>query len=212
METQGQETHAVELTQETELALMQQIQEGDRGAFTTLFNQLRQRVCHHAHTLLQSEADAEDIAQEVFATLYTKSDLFRGESAVSTWLYRVTVNTALSLKRYRQRRHTLSIEDLEKDVVQHWTGDETLGVGAFDEGLIKAEALRQLRQAIEALSPLDRAVVVLADLQGQSNRVTGESLGLSEAAVKSRRHRARLQLREQLTTPVSGPLPRPEVA
>lgn len=212
MQTHEQKTHAAKRTRENELALMQQVQNGDHDAFATLFDQFRQRVCHHAHTLLQSEADAEDIAQEVFATLYTKSDLFRGESAVSTWLYRVTVNTALSLKRYRQRRPTQHVEELHEEVLQRWSEDETLGSGALDEELVKAETLQQLRQAIEALPPLDRAVIVLADLQGQSNRDTGESLGLSEAAVKSRRHRARLQLREWLTAPTENLRRLPDVA
>ncbi len=203
MQIQGQNTDPVEMTRETELELMQHIQEGDHDAFAVLFDQFRQRVCQHAHALLQSEADAEDIAQEVFTTLYTKSDLFRGESAVSTWLYRVTVNTALSLKRYRQRRHTRHVEDLEQDVFEQWAGGKILRLDELDEGLIKAESLQQLRQAIEMLSPLDRAVIALADLQGQSNRATGDMLGLSEAAVKSRRHRARLQLREVLTAQAS---------
>ncbi len=204
MKIHKQETHAAELTRETELTLMQQVQDGDHDAYAALFKQFRKRVCQHAHALLQSEADAEDIAQEVFATLFAKSDLFRGESAVSTWLYRVTVNTALSLKRYRQRRPTQRVEELEMDILQQRAGEEALRSDAVDEGFIRAEALQQLRCAIEALPPLDRAVIVLADLQGQSSRATGESLGLSEAAVKSRRHRARLQLRERLTASAEG--------
>ncbi|WP_179137456.1 RNA polymerase sigma factor [Candidatus Entotheonella palauensis] len=185
------------MTRDTELALMQQVQDGDHEAFETLFTCFRQRVSHQAHALLQSEADAEDIVQEVFAALYTKSDAFRGESAVSTWLYRVTVNAALSQKRYRQRRRTLSVEDLEQDIQPRWI--ESDGPDNLDQHVIAAERLQRLRQAIEELSPVDRAVIVLGDLQGQSNQITGDVLGLSEAAVKSRRHRARLDLREKLT-------------
>ncbi len=183
---------------------MQQVREGDQEAFATLFTCFRQRVCHQAHALLQSEADAEDIAQEVFVTLYTKSDAFRGESAVSTWLYRVTVNAALSQKRYRQRRRTLSVEDLDQDAQRRWTslGTSSEGAGDLDQHVIATERVQRLRQAIEELAPVDRAVIVLGDLRGQSNQSTGEILGLSEAAVKSRRHRARLYLREKLTSEV----------
>ncbi len=199
MKTQGQKELADTPTREDELALIEQVQEGDQRAFTTLFNRYRQRVGQHAQTLMQCEADAEDILQDVFTTLYAKSEAFRGESAVSTWLYRVTVNTALSLKRYRQRRRTLSLDDLDRDVRQRWTGRAAPGSDTLDEGLIKAEMLQRLQLAIENLSPLDRAVVTLGELQGHSNRTTGEMLGLSEAAVKSRRHRVRLHLRQAVT-------------
>ncbi|ETX00196.1 MAG: hypothetical protein ETSY1_12110 [Candidatus Entotheonella factor] len=188
------------LTRDAELALMQQLQDGNHEAFTTLFTRFRQRVSHHAHALLQSEADAEDIVQEVFTTLYTKSDAFRGESAVSTWLYRVTVNAALSQKRYRQRRRTSSFEDLEHDMKRRaeW-GAERDHPDDLDQHVMAAERLQRLRQAIAELSPMDRAVIVLGDLQGHSNQMTAEMLGLSESAVKSRRHRARLDLRDKLT-------------
>ncbi len=194
-----QERPAV-LTREAELALMQQVRDGDHEAFTTLFTCFRQRVSHQAQALLQSEADAEDIVQEVFATLYTKSKAFRGESAVSTRLYRVTVNAALSQKRYQQRRRTLSVEDLEHEEPQYWAGLRTKPEGSddLDQHVIASERVQQLRQAIDELSPIDRAVIVLGDLQGQSNQSTADMLGLSEAAVKSRRHRARLDLRDKL--------------
>ena len=196
MTIQGQEKPVV-LTREAELALMQQVQEGDHEAFAALFTCFRQRVGQQAHALLQSEADAEDIVQEVFATLYAKSDAFRGESAVSTWLYRVTVNAALSQKRYCQRRRTLSVEDLEPGAQQRWQ-QRWEGADGPEQHVIAAERVQRLRQAIEELPPMDREVVVLGDLQGQSNQTTGDILGLSEAAVKSRRHRARLDLREKL--------------
>ncbi len=204
MKIQEQEKTAG-LTREAELTLMEQVRGGDHEAFATLFSRFRQRVGHQAHALLQSEADAEDIVQEVFATLYTKSDTFRGQSAVSTWLYRVTVNAALSQHRYRQRRQTLSLEELKEDVqpVDIEWGAGSDGREDLEQQVIATERVKLLRRAIDELSPIDRAVIVLGDLQGQSNQSTGDMLGLSEAAVKSRRHRARLYLREKLMADVS---------
>lgn len=73
MKTQGQDEDTVDLAQETELALMQQVRDGDHEAFTRLFTCFRQRVRRHAHALLQSAADAEDIVQDVFTALYTQN-------------------------------------------------------------------------------------------------------------------------------------------
>lgn len=201
MRIQGQEK-AVVLTREAEQALMQQVRDGDHEAFATLFTCFRQRVGDQAHAMLQSEADAEDIVQEVFATLYSKSDTFRGEAAISTWLYRVTVNAALSQKRYRQRRQTLSLDEFEwQQPRMRWKAGLD-GPDDVEQHVMASERIQRLRQAIEELSPMDRAVVVLGVLRGQSNQSIGDTLGLSEAAVKSRRHRARLYLREKLMAEV----------
>ncbi|PON16876.1 hypothetical protein C2W62_16175 [Candidatus Entotheonella serta] len=111
----------------------------------------------------------------------------------------------MSQHRYRQRRQTLSLEELKEDVQ---TVDIEWGAGSdgredLEQQVIATERVKLLRRAIDELSPIDRAVIVLGDLQGQSNQSTGDMLGLSEAAVKSRRHRARLYLREKLMADVS---------
>ena len=137
----------------------------------------------------------------MFLTLYEKASTFRGDAALTTWLYRLTANAALGRLRHRKRHPEVSMDDylpqfrddghhLVRPVVD-WSSDLERGVAS--------EELRQLlHQAIEELPPLDRAVLVLSDFEELSNRDIGDALGLSVPAVKSRLHRARLFLRGKL--------------
>ncbi len=180
--------------------LMQQVQAGDVTAFEVLFERHSPRIYRQAMYLLGNEAEAEEIMQEVFLTLYEKAQTFRGDSAVSTWLYRLTTNAAISRLRRRTRRQEVLIDDYlpqfiedghhrERPIID-WSHD-------LESALVREQSCQLLRQAIETLRPLDKAVVVLNDLEGLSQRETGAILGLSVPAVKSRLHRARLFLRGQ---------------
>ena len=182
--------------------LVQRVQAGNTEAFETLFKRYNVRVYQQAMHLLGNEAEAEEIMQEVFLTLYEKAHTFRAEAAFSTWLYRLTVNAALSRLRRRMRRPEVSMEEhlpqfhddghhLVRPVVD-WSQN-------LERDVAQQEVRRLLREAIEQLRPIDKAVVVLSDLEELSNREVGDVLGLSVSAVKSRLHRARLLLRGKLT-------------
>lgn len=182
--------------------LMEQLQAGDAAAFEVLFRRYADQVSRQAMHLLGNEAEAEEVTQEVFLTLYEKAATFRGDAALTTWLYRLTANAALGRLRHRRRHPEVLIDDylpqfgddghhLERPVVD-WSHDL--------ERCVAGEELRQLlHQAIEELPPLDRTVLVLSDIEELSNRDIGDALDLSVAAVKARLHRARLFLRAKLT-------------
>lgn len=182
--------------------LVLRVQAGNTEAFETLFKRYNVRVYQQAMHLLGNEAEAEEIMQEVFLTLYEKAHTFRAEAAFSTWLYRLTVNAALSRLRRRMRRPEVSMEEhlpqfhddghhLVRPVVD-WSQN-------LERDVAQQEVRRLLREAIEQLRPIDKAVVVLSDLEELSNREVGDVLGLSVSAVKARLHRARLLLRGKLT-------------
>ena len=173
--------------------LMQAAQAGDDVAFETLFQRYQAKVYRQAWSLLGDDADAEEVTQEVFLTLHRKALTFRGASAFSTWLYRVTANAALSRLRWR-RRQTVSLEQVATTY-----GASRLHAPAAEYDAIRAESRAYLRQALEALRPLDQAIVVLSDLEGLTNRETGHVLGLSLSAVKARRYRAHQALKIHLT-------------
>jgi RNA polymerase sigma-70 factor (ECF subfamily) len=192
---QGLQSDAVEVQ------LLNKVQAGDAAAFEALFKRYSIKVYRQAMHLLGNEAEAEEVMQEVFLTVYEKANTFRGDAAFSTWLYRLTVNTALSRLRRRQRRPEIFMDDylprfqdnghhLVRPVVD-WSHD-------LESDFARAETQRLLRQAIEALRPTDKAVVVLSDLEGFSQQEIGAVLGLSVSAVKARLHRARLFLRGRL--------------
>jgi RNA polymerase sigma-70 factor (ECF subfamily) len=182
--------------------LLQHFQAGDREAFDALFRRHVASVYQRAVRLLDRAEEAEEVVQEVFLALYEKAQTFRGEAALSTWLYRLTTNAAISKLRQRQRRVEISLEDYlprfqedghhEVRPVIDWSL-------TCEERLANAEQQQILHQAIAQLSALDKAVVVLSDLEELSNQEIGETLGLTVAAVKARLHRARLVLRAKLT-------------
>jgi RNA polymerase sigma-70 factor (ECF subfamily) len=184
-----------------ELSLMQHVQAGDAEAFAILFQRYVTKVYRQAVCLLSNPAEAEEVTQEVFLALYEKAHTFRGEAALSTWLYRLTANAALSRLRRRRRRREIALEDYLprfQENGRHLVRPVMNQAHDFDERLASAEAHRLLQEAIDQLRPVDQAVVVLNDLEGFSHREIGEALGLSVSAVKARLHRARLFLRGRL--------------
>jgi RNA polymerase sigma-70 factor (ECF subfamily) len=184
-----------------DVMLVRRVQEGDAEAFAVLFRQYGAKVSRQARHLLSNETEAEEVVQEVFLTLFEKARMFRGDAALSTWLYRLTANAALSRLRRRNRRPEVARDDymprfrddghhLVQPVVD-WSQD-------LERCFATAEMCRLVRQAIAELPPLDKTVVVLSDLEELSNQEIGEVLGLSVPAVKARLHRARLFLRGKL--------------
>lgn len=191
----------------TDHRLVQRVQAGDTEAFELLFKRYNVRVYHQAMHLLNNEAEAEEIMQEVFLTLYEKAHTFRAEAAFSTWLYRLTANAALSRLRRRKRRPEVSMEEhlprfredghhLVRPIVD-WSQN-------LENKASQQEISRLLRQAIEQLRPIDKSVLVLSDLEGLSNQEVGDVLGLSVSAVKSRLHRTRMFLRGQLSATLAS--------
>ena len=184
-----------------EQELVQRLQAGDAEAFDSLFRQYFGKVFRQATHLLGNAAEAEEVVQEVFLAVYEKAQTFRGDAAFTTWLFRLTTNAAFSRLRRRKRSHEVAIEDylpqfrpdghhLVRPVVD-WSAN-------LEERLADAQLQQLLRQAIELLQPLDKAVLVLSDFEDLSNKEIGEALGLTVLAVKARLHRARLFLRGQL--------------
>ena len=184
-----------------EQEFVRRIQAGDGTAFDVLFQQHWGKVFQQATRLVGNAAEAEEVVQDVFLTVYEKLHTFRGEAAFTTWLFRLTANAALSRLRRRKRRQEVAMEEylpqfrpdghhLLRPVVD-WSAN-------LEARLADAQVQQLLRQAIELLQPLDKAVLVLSDLEDRSNKEIGEALGLTVLAVKARLHRARLFLRGQL--------------
>jgi len=183
--------------------LIQRLQAGHVDAFAGLFEHYSPQIYRQAVHFLGNEAEAEEVMQEVFLTLYEKASTFRGEAALSTWLYRLTANTSISRLRRRSRQQEVSLEAYlpqfsddghhRERPVRDWSDD-------IERTMVREESCQLLREAIDKLRPLDKAVVVLSDLEELPQRETADILGLSLAAVKARLHRAHLFLRSQLET------------
>jgi len=177
------------------------VKTGDHEAFDALFQRHFPTVYRQAFRVVGNQAEAEEVVQEVFLTLYEKAQTFRGASAFSTWLYRITINAALSKLRRRKRREELSLDDylprfredghhLVRPVVD-WSNE-------LEGRLAKEQIYRLIQDALDQLPPVDKAVVLLSDVEGLSDREIGTTLGLTVSAVKARLHRSRLVLRGKL--------------
>jgi len=184
-----------------ERELVRRCKGGDPVAFEALFNRHMAMVYRQAIRMLGNPVEAEEVVQEVFVTVYKKINMFRGEAAFSTWLYRLTANAAITKLRKRKRSREVSIEDYlptfeenghyQARPVVDWSND-------LEKTMATRETQAIIREALEMLPPVDKAVVVLSDLEELSNRDIAKALGLTVPAVKARLHRARLFLRGKL--------------
>lgn len=148
-------------------------------------------VYNVAYRMMGNPEDAEEVAQEAFLSAYRAFPRFRGQSRVTTWLYRITVNAALMRLRKSRRGDALTRTGLEDVEVVDW--------GTPEDAAANSELGQRLREGIARLDPDLRAAVVLRDVEGLSNSEAAEVLGISVSAFKSRLHRARVLLRTYLT-------------
>ncbi len=175
---------------ERETFLLARAREGDLDAFTEFVRLFERRIRVVLSRLLDDERDVDEAAQDTFVQAWRNLHRFRGEAAPFTWLYRIAVNEAL--QRTRRKRLELSPLDPE-DVEQRAQG----GAGrtpAADAEAADREALAFLTARMRALPEEARVPLVLRDIEGWSYEEVAAVLDLSVAAVKSRIHRARLQL------------------
>jgi len=166
----------------------------------TVFQDYAPRVYNLARRILGNDADAEDVTQDVLLQVVRKLDSFRGESAFPTWLHRVTVNAALAHRRKASSRQEKTVaEPLEAfiDDGQQFLSLRPWGVTP-DAAAMDRETHQLVEDAIAELPDTFRDVYVLADVEGLSNAEIGDIVGLSVPAVKSRLHRARLEMRNRL--------------
>jgi RNA polymerase sigma-70 factor (ECF subfamily) len=158
------------------------------------------RVYSMARRMVRNDVDAEDLTQDVLLQVVRKLPSFRGESALPTWLHRITVNAALSHRRKRAVREEHRVRGAFERLVEqeHDGGACPRHPPAPDEQMVLHETRQLIDRAIASLPPVYRRVFVLADVEGLPNGAIAETLGLSLPATKSRLHRARQLMREVL--------------
>jgi|SRR5271165_4296181 len=179
----------------TEAEAIRRAQAGDAAAFEHLFQLHSRRVYALCLRMVGNPADAEDLAQEAFLQLFRKIATFRGESAFSTWLHRMTVNVVLM----RLRKKSLPTDSLEESLEpdSESTGPKR-DVGAPDLRLSGAVDRVNLERSIEKLPPGYRTVFILHDVQGYEHNEIADIMGCSVGNSKSQLHKARTRLRELL--------------
>ena len=184
---------------ELDQQLIGQLQRRETGAADALATIYGPMIHQLAFRYMKSWEDAEEVAQDVMMKVVRRIDAFRGDSALSSWIYRITFNTAMS--RLRNSKHSRPLEvrqaDLAKDdslepfEIPDWSG---LG----DDAVMRAEMRKALASALTELPAVYRAPVVLRDIQGLSTQEASKVLNVKTQTLKSRLHRGRMMLRERL--------------
>jgi len=193
------------MTDPTEGELIDRLRRRDTGALEILMQRHAARVYRVALGVTRSEADAEEVAQDVFLSLFEKIGAFEERAALGTWLYRVATNHALLRRRGKRLELEVSLEDQLPTFKDdgHRAGDRSFLLADWsasaEEGMLSGETQALVRRALDLLPPHYRTVVVLRDIEELSNEEAALILNEPVSSVKSRLHRARMALREQLT-------------
>jgi RNA polymerase sigma-70 factor, ECF subfamily len=169
--------------------------QGRTAAFGELVRRYQDRLYNSIYRVVDNAEDAYDVVQEAFLNAYQSLNSFKGDAEFFTWLYRIAFNSAISLKR--KRKAVLRFE---------WGRDEKSGPEPLDESVFsrpgasmeRIEEDASLQAALNRLSPEHRAVLVLKDLEGQKYEDIADILDVPIGTIRSRLHRARLELRELL--------------
>ena len=187
-----------------DLDLLASVGQGGSEALETLATRYGQKILRLALGVTRNRADAQEVVQDVLLTLARKGETFAGRSALWSWIHRITVNVALSKRRGKRHAVETSLEELLPTVQGdgHRVGDHAWFLADRSQGpaedFLSGERRRVLTRAIDGLPAHYRAVLVLRDVEGLSTRSAAKLLDDSVASVKSRLHRARTVLREQL--------------
>ncbi|MGO9834114.1 MAG: sigma-70 family RNA polymerase sigma factor [Polyangiaceae bacterium] len=188
------------LPDDTDARLVERLVARDERAFTTLVRAYERRVFALVLRMIGNRAEAEDLAQEVFVQVFKAIGSFRGESKLSTWIYRIAINLCKNRSKYLRVRHAGQEEQL--DALQDHVpmgdakGASLTRVERPDEMAAGKQVERIVQDAILELEPSFRECLVLRDVEDLSYEEIGAITGLPEGTVKSRIHRARAQLKE----------------
>lgn len=178
-----------------EQQLVNRLEEEDPDAVRELYRQYRPRVFSVVRSNVDTEWDAEEVTQDVLWKVYNKIDMFRQNSKLWTWMYRIAVNEARMKTRKTDRRprpvesDTLSALLEQMDRERHRRPDETVAL---------QDVLETVQEYLEESKETNREIFLALDFDGRSKADVGEEFDLSESAVKARLHRMRVGLREKL--------------
>ena len=189
--------------------LLSRLQAGDEQALSDLADEFGTKIYQLAFRYLRNKEDAEEVTQDVLFKVYRKVGEFRGDAALSSWIYRITFNAAMSRLRTAQYQRTQAEERREA------ANDSAAGDAArpsevadwsdlADEQVLRSQLRQRVMRAILALPAIYRAPVMLRDIQGMSTEEASAMLRVKDQTLKSRLHRGRLILRKQLADFAGG--------
>jgi RNA polymerase sigma-70 factor, ECF subfamily len=187
--------------------LLKRLQAGDERAVAELADAYGTKIYQLAFRYLRNKEDAEEVTQDVLMKVHRKVDAFRGDAALSSWIYRITFNAAMSrLRTARYQRSQDEARQADADAEQQTPSRADVAdlSDMADERVLRSQLRRRVLRAILALPAIYRAPVVLRDLHGMSTEEASAMLHVKDQTLKSRLHRGRLILRKQLADFAGG--------
>ena len=189
--------------------LIARLQADDEGAVQQLAERYSHRIYQLALRYMKNPEDAEEVTQDVLMKVYRKIDRFRGDAALSSWIYRITFNTAMSRLRTQQAARAA---ERERDRAEATASAAERGVPPDpadwsrmpDEELLRVQLRQAVAAALEEIPEIYRAPVVLRDIEGLSTLEASVRLRVKDQTLKSRLHRGRLMLRGRLAAFATG--------
>ena len=188
--------------------LLSRLQSGDERALAELADAYGTKIYQLAFRYLRNKEDAEEVTQDVLFKVYRKVGEFRGDAALSSWIYRITFNAAMSRVRTAQFQRSqeddrqMASDDSESSSASQ--PDIADWSNMADERVLRSQLRRRVLRAILALPAIYRAPVMLRDIQGMSTEEASAMLRVKDQTLKSRLHRGRLILRKQLADFAGG--------
>lgn len=184
--------------------LVRRLRARDEDAFTELVRTYQHNVFNVVFHILNDRAEAEDVAQEVFITVFKHIDGFRGESKLSTWMYRIATNHARNRVKYlarRSQRNHQALQDTSDGALHDAVGPK---IADPHEAAIGKELREIIEEGLAELNEIHRTIIVLRDVEHMSYAEIGEVVELPEGTVKSRLFRARSALKQYLDSRYDG--------
>lgn len=179
-------------------ALIRQVRDGKDEAFNLLVRRYQNRVYSLVHRIVNIPQEVEDVAQEVFVTLYRSLPNFRGDCAFSTWLYRVTVNHCKNRLKYLQRRNFHRAQEIEETAEKDFQAHTSMALADPEQQLIGRQLEECIQRELNQLEEEYRIVLILRDIEHLAYEEISEITELPLGTVKSRLHRARSALKERM--------------
>ncbi|HZR24114.1 MAG TPA: sigma-70 family RNA polymerase sigma factor [Vicinamibacterales bacterium] len=190
--------------------LLERLQAGEAGALGDLADAYSSKIYQLAFRYLRNKEDAEEVTQDVLFKVYRKVGAFRGDAALSSWIYRITFNAAMSRLRTATYQRAQD-EDRQRAAMEHESENPSTMKAEpadwsqmADESLFRSQLRRRAFKAILALPAIYRAPVIMRDIQGMSTEEASAALRVKDQTLKSRLHRGRLILRKQLADFAGG--------
>ncbi len=185
--------------------VIRRVLEGDTASFELIMRRYNQRLYRIARGVLRNEADAEDAVQDAYIQAYQNLERFRGKGALSAWLAKITVNEALGrLRRSRPAKEGISLDDLQETEEANFMASTISNLPNPEQSAARGELRRLLESVIDSLPEVYRLAFILCGVEEMSVAEAADCLEIEPATVKTRYHRAKKILQQNLSSVVDS--------